>query len=121
VEIRLTPERPPRVQTLNLTAVMDPPGALYLLASRIATALGDADPCWPSDGPPLRDPAGEVTLLLRTAAAWTGSARVVEVLSSDGVSEALFRLVGSRGQVALGLATDPAVGAVTTVSFLPVG
>ena len=120
VEIRLTPERPPRVQTLSLTAVPKPPPAHRRLADRVADLLGEPDARWPVDVPsnPALDPTA-VTRELRAAAAWAGRCQVTGVVAGDGSGEATFRLAGERCAVHLALAVDEVTGRVTAVRIFP--
>jgi CubicO group peptidase (beta-lactamase class C family) len=120
VEIRMTPHRPPRVQTLRLTGVPHPPKRLRRLAERIAASLAGDVPPWPS----ALHPAPELDLArmhreLRAAAAWAGGCTVTEVLASDGTGEATFRLTGQRARLRLTLALPADSRRLTWFSLVP--
>jgi hypothetical protein len=121
VEIRLTPQRPPRVQTLAVTAVPHPPRRLRLLAERVAAAMAQ-------DGPQRW--FGELSLAtsaepdrvvgeLLVGRAWAGPSTVAEVLAGDGVQEATFRLAGRRAQLRLSLTVPPEGRLITGFSLVP--
>ena len=116
VEIRLSPERPPRVQTLSVTAVPDPPAPVVRLARRLAATLGEPVPDWP----PGWDVAerADVVRCLRVAAAWAGACRVSAVLGGDGASQATFRLEG-RVPLLLRLSWTPGTAALTSCTLTP--
>jgi CubicO group peptidase (beta-lactamase class C family) len=124
VEIRMSPELPPRVQTLTVTAVPEPSAALRRAADAVARLLG-------TDGEDLADetlsPGGELAVAddlrqeaarqLRVAAAWAGASRITEVVAGDGRREATFRLEGERCAVLLAVTVDPATGTVTALTL----
>jgi len=116
VEIRLSPERPPRVQTLSVTAVPDPPAPVVRLARRVAAALGEPAPDWPPGWDVADRP--EVLRCLRVAAAWAGACRVSAVLGGDGASQATFRLEG-RVPLLLRLSWTPGTTALTSCTLTP--
>jgi D-alanyl-D-alanine carboxypeptidase len=49
IDIRLTPERPPRVQLLQITAIPDSSPELLDIAKRLVHAIAEGDPRWPAD------------------------------------------------------------------------
>ncbi|MDQ1286809.1 MAG: Penicillin-binding protein [Actinomycetota bacterium] len=126
VEIRLSPELPPRVQSLLLVPVPDPEGAHRRAAAQVIARLGHDDPRWPADLP-LRLPLDEVeaTRRLRAASAWTGTASLGDVVASDGEREATYRVRGVRADLLLTLTTDPRAeapaqaAAVEDIVFVP--
>lgn len=125
VEILLTPELPPRVQTFAVTSVPEPPAPLQLAASRIVAALAHADgrPAidWPPDVPigagfdldAARRALGATAA--RFAPIWLGPA-----IAGDGERKATFRINSDRGNLDLALVLDPELGCVTSVSIVPV-
>jgi CubicO group peptidase (beta-lactamase class C family) len=120
VEIGLTPELPPRVQTLELRSVPEPPAALAALARRIVEALGTPEPAWPADvplAPAVDRPA--VERALRAAEALFGPLRLDRPTAGDGERTATWRLTSERGTLDLRLAVDPADGSPTEVAFVP--
>jgi CubicO group peptidase (beta-lactamase class C family) len=101
-ELRLTPERPPRVQSLTLAV---PPAAgspLRLWLDRIVALLNDGAPEWPSSLPtaPSLDTA-LLTRRLRTAAAWAGRCRITGYRSGDGETSATVDLQGDSASLIL--------------------
>jgi CubicO group peptidase (beta-lactamase class C family) len=101
-ELRLTPERPPRVQSLMLAV---PPAAgspLRAGLDRIVALLNDGAAEWPSSLPTV--PALDTALLLRrlrTAAAWAGRCRVTGYRSGDGETFATVDLQGEFASLVL--------------------
>ncbi len=101
-ELRLTPERPPRVQSLTLAL---PPAAgspLRLGLDRIVALLNDGAAEWPSSLPtaPSLDTA-LLTRRLRTAAAWAGRCRITGYRSGDGETSATVDLQGDFASLVL--------------------
>ena len=121
VEIQMSPERPPRVQWLELTSVPDPPPRLARLAERVVAILVEPDPVWPSDiglGDLVdRDRLGRE---LAATAALFGPLGLGPAIAGDGRASASWCLGGSRGAVTLSLSIDPE-GAVTVASLVPAG
>ena len=123
VEIRLTPQVPPQVQTLAVTAVRWPPADVRALADELAAALAEPDPAWPA-GWILDDaePADEVRRSLRVAAAWTGASRVATVTAGDGESHATFQLeprASRRTPLLLTVSWEPGTRRLTALTFVP--
>lgn len=104
VEIRLTPEREPRVQTLALLAVPDPSVALRRAVTMLRVSLNSTH----AAVPPLLaftedvDRAG-LQRLLQAGAAWAGRVTETEVVGGDGWSETAVRLSGARRDLVLGV------------------
>jgi CubicO group peptidase (beta-lactamase class C family) len=101
-EMRLTPERPPRVQSLTLAV---PPAAgspLRATLDRIVALLNDGADTWPSSlaiGPSL-----DTDLLmrrLRAAAAWAGRCRITGYRSGDGETSASADIQGEFASLVL--------------------
>jgi CubicO group peptidase (beta-lactamase class C family) len=125
-EILLSPELPPRVQTLNLTSVPEPPEALRRAAERIAAALHA-----PPSGPVAIDWPGEVTVaeamdlgqlvrVMRATEARFAPLVLGPVVEGDGERRATFRLEGPRGRVDLALVLDPEAACLDSVSLVPI-
>jgi hypothetical protein len=108
-EILLTPQHPPRVQSLSLVTVPQAPLAVRAVAEAVVSALAAPDPRWPAELSTAvdLDRAG-LTRLLRLASSWAGACDLAEVLSGDGVGLATFRLVGERAGLAMTVGVDPA-------------
>jgi CubicO group peptidase (beta-lactamase class C family) len=120
VEILLDPERPPRVQQLELTSVPEAPAPLTAIAERAAALLDQPGPSWPDDLR-LAETVDRTSLDrgLRAAEALFGPVILGPVLSGDGVMNASWRLRGERGDLTLSLEIDPADGAIRAVGLVP--
>lgn len=127
VEILLSPEVPPKVQTFALTSVPEPPAALRDAAARIVAALT------PSDGPgavsidwpgeltvaPAVD-LGAVARAMRATEARFGPVSLGPSTAGDGETKATFRLESPRGRLELALELDREAGCLSSVSIVPV-
>jgi CubicO group peptidase (beta-lactamase class C family) len=113
-QILLTPERQPRVQSVNL-AVPPAPGSPLAAAldSVVGWMNGDGDSC------PLAD--GVTARRLTAAAAWAGRCRVTAYTDGDGEATATAELAGEHATVSLSVGIDPATGQVgqASVSWQP--
>jgi CubicO group peptidase (beta-lactamase class C family) len=125
VEIQLTPEASPKVQTLGITSVPQPAAALDRAAGELVAAInasertGDAD--WPADlavGPDV-DLAG-VRRQMRAAEARFGPVELGPPVDGDGERKATFRLHGTRGHLELALTYDPDTACVGAFALVPV-
>jgi CubicO group peptidase (beta-lactamase class C family) len=123
-EILLSPELPPRVQSLSLTSVPEPPAALREAADRVVAALAA-----PADGAgassadvPLGPDVDRSTLArsLRAAEARFGAVRIGKSVEGDGARKATFRLDCARGALDLAIDWDPGTGLLTAVTLVPV-
>jgi hypothetical protein len=102
VQIRLTPQVPPLVQSLILTPVPDPAPRLRELAAAVVAGINAEPPGWPADLPvPDGCDPPSLTRLVRMAAGWAGPCSVGEVLAGDGEREATVRLSGTRAGLIL--------------------
>ncbi len=121
VDILLGPERPPRVQWLELTSVPEPPDDLTALAERIVALLAGPGPSWP-DHIALADGIDRAALdrELRATEAIFGPLSLGPATAGDGERKATWRLRGRAGDVNLSLERDPDVGPVRAVSLVPV-
>jgi CubicO group peptidase (beta-lactamase class C family) len=125
VAIQLSPQRPPRVQSLTF-AVPPAPGSVLAQALETVTAWlngGAAD--WPAALPlaPGAD-AGRIARRLRMAAAWAGPVATGAYLAGDGSASATVELLGQHATVVLSLLVSPSAGTlrqadVTLLSALP--
>jgi CubicO group peptidase (beta-lactamase class C family) len=124
VEILLTPEASPAVQTFGLTSVPEPAPALARAAAEIVGAIngregGGAD--WPAAlaiGPELD--LDSVRRQLRAAEARFGPVELGPPVDGDGDHKATFRLHGARGQLELALTYDPDNACVAALALVPV-
>ncbi len=125
VEILLSPELPPKVQTFALTSVPEPSAALQTAAARIVAAL---DP--PSSGPVIIDWPGELTVstavdlgavvrAMRATEARFGPITLGPPSAGDGETKATFRLDSPRGRLELGLELEPETGCLAGITLVP--
>jgi CubicO group peptidase (beta-lactamase class C family) len=132
VEIRLTPELPPRVQTLNLQVVPHPSDTLRYAITSLKWVINSALPQVPTLLA-LTDDVDQAALTrsLRLAQAWSGGVHEADVVGGDGVAETSVRLRGVRRDVVVTVrlavggpyAPDgsPRVRAVTIRPYSPAG
>jgi CubicO group peptidase (beta-lactamase class C family) len=125
IEILLSPELPPKVQTFSVTSVPEVPARLRSAAEVIVAAL---EP--PESGPIAIDwPAGlavgtsvdlgAVVRSMRATEARFGPVRLGSPIAGDGETKATFHLEGPRGRVDLNLELDPAIDCLSSVSLVP--
>jgi hypothetical protein len=124
VELRLTPQRPPRVQTLAFQLVPEPSLWLRRIVSMLVHEINRPVPHVPTLLPLTGAvDRGSLQRLLRSASAWAGACTVAEAVGGDGTAETTVRVHGDRRDLVLGVrlatAEPPApngewrVGAVT--------
>ena len=107
VEILVTPEAAPRLQTLRVTPVGDPSPALATAAERLLASAAEPAPGWPSDlarGEGLDLAA--VERALRVGAARFGAMRLGRPTSGDGRLTTTWDLATDRGRATLKLTLD---------------
>jgi CubicO group peptidase (beta-lactamase class C family) len=125
VEILMSPERQPKVQTLALTSVPEPSALLRRIAERIIGSVnagqGGGMVDWPSDVN-LGDQIdlGAVRRTLAATAARFTPVSLGSVMEGDGEGRATFRLQSDRGLLDLALEVDPDKPCVTAVSIAPI-
>ncbi len=100
IEIRMTPELPPRVQTLNLQIVPEPSAQLRHTLAQLAWSLNSPLPRVPE----LLALTAQVDRAalersLRLAQAWSGGVGEADVIGGDGVNESSVRFRGVRRDV----------------------
>ena len=119
VRIGLSPERTPRIQTLELTAVPDPPAELRRIAGVLAAALAADAPAWPSRELEAQRDADipAFNRALCAAAAAVGTCRLGEAVDGDGRHSATFRLTGEHGDLDLSLTIAPDTNRVSGLSL----
>ena len=108
-EIRLTPQRHPRVQSLTLAVPPAPDSPLAALLASLISLLNDGAPSWPAA---LTAPAGQDPGLLlrqfRMAAAWAGQCHPGAYRAGNGVTTATVELDGESARLILAVAADTA-------------
>jgi hypothetical protein len=107
-EIRLTPERHPRIQSLVLAVPPAPDSALSQLLDRLVSLLNDGASQWPSSLPVSA--AVDTALLIRqvrTAAAWAGRCRPGAFCSGNGETSVALELDGEMARLILTVSADP--------------
>jgi CubicO group peptidase (beta-lactamase class C family) len=122
VEIVLGPERPARVQWLELTSVPDPSPALTAIAGRVVELLGEGRPSWPAELP-LDETVDRERLdrELRAADAIFGPLALGAVIAGDGAAKASWRLTGPRGRVTLAVELADDRATIAAISLVPDG
>jgi CubicO group peptidase (beta-lactamase class C family) len=123
-EVLLSPDLPPKVQSLTLTSVPDPAAELRAAAERIVEVLREISAGRPASlaNVPLGDTVDRVAVLraLRAAEAGFGPTGLGKPVAGDGETTATYRLAGDRGALDLVMTWDPAAGVLTDVSLVPV-
>ena len=108
VQIQLSPERPPRVQSLALAVPPAAGSALYVTLDAVIDWLNGADRDWPLAVPVA---GGVDTVMmarrLRMAGAWAGPCRFAAVKAGDGTASVAAELVGEHATITLTLVIDP--------------
>jgi CubicO group peptidase (beta-lactamase class C family) len=118
VEIRLSPEAPPLIQTLGLTSVPEPSAALAAIGDAIVQALTHPAPEVPVDldlGSAVDRPA--LARILRIAGARYAPVVLGPPVGGDGLGSATWRVRGDRGELELAIERDQASGTVTSVAL----
>ena len=120
VEIRLTPQSPPLVQTLTVTGVPNASPRMLAAAELVAERLGHDDP-GVLEGLPLAAGADrpEVIRQLRAGGSWAGRSTVSGVLAGDGSRDVTFRLTGGRLPLQLRLIIDHASTDIAVITLTP--
>jgi len=119
-QIQLSPERPPRVQSLTLAV---PPAAGSPLGTTLAAVLAwlnGTDRDWPESIPVAATAdAGLLARRLRMAAAWAGRCHLGAYRAGDGAAAVAVELPGEHATLALTLIVDPASGLIRQADILP--
>jgi CubicO group peptidase (beta-lactamase class C family) len=126
VEILLSPEATPKIQTFSVTSVPEPPAALRDAAAALVAAMtppdgGPVSIDWPSSlkAADTLD-VGPVVRAMRATEARFGPVRLGPAIASDGTTKATYRLESSRGALDLVVDYDPAAQCIAVVSIVPV-
>jgi serine-type D-Ala-D-Ala carboxypeptidase/endopeptidase len=119
-EIRLTPEDPPRVQSLALAVPPAPGSALAEAIAAIISLLNAAARHWPADQPVSGSvDTGLVVRRLRMAAAWAGPCRAGALRSGNGRTTAALELDGEFARLSLAVEVDADSGRLHRVDVAP--
>lgn len=125
VELLLSPENPPRVQSVALTSAPEPPAILRDAAERIVAALeapdqGPVSIDWPRDLIVTeRVEVGKVVRAMRATEARFGPVELGPVIEGDGETKATFRLHSPHGRLDLALQLDPVARCLDAVALVP--
>jgi CubicO group peptidase (beta-lactamase class C family) len=103
-QILLTPERPPRVQSLTLAVPPERGSVLGDMLDRFMAWLNGGEPVPMSD----EVDASLLTRRVRTAAAWCGPCELDSYTAGDGVSTVTVHLAGRHANLTMSLSIDPA-------------
>ena len=118
LEILVTPEAEPRLQTLRVTPVGDPSPALVAAAERLLAAAVEPAPAWPSDL--ARGDAPDLVAVeraMRAGSARFGAMCLGRPVAGDGRLTTTWDLATDRGRATLKLGLDPETGAVTEAAL----
>jgi CubicO group peptidase (beta-lactamase class C family) len=107
LEIRLSPQSPPRVQSLVVVALPDPSPAFGATLRALVAVTHDPVPTWPAAvaaaGGLDAEAAGRA---LRVGADVAGPQQIVGLVDGDGERKATLRLTGPRGDLVMSVETD---------------
>jgi hypothetical protein len=104
VQIQLTPERPPRVQSLTLTVPPAPDSPLREVLEDVIAWLNGAEPVPAAEGVDAALLARRVT----AAAAWAGACTPGAYTAGDGTAAVTVELTGEHAKLNLSLTIDSA-------------
>ena len=110
-QIQLTPQKPPRVQSLTLAIPPAEGAPLARVLDAVVGWLNNGSPAWPESIPV--GGGADTRLLarrLRMAAAWTGPVRTGAYRAGDGAASVTVELDGEHARALLALLVDPATG-----------
>ena len=120
VQIQLTPQREPRVQSLTLAVPPAPGSPLRATLDALLAWLNGTDRDW---APAIAvSDAVDTSLLarrLRMAAAWAGECRIDAWKAGDGATSATVALTGEHADLTLSLLVDPSSGTLRQADILP--
>jgi len=119
VEILLSPEARPGVQTFRLTSVPDPAEPLASVASAVIGAVNAPEPALPGDlvfGPQVDRTA--LARILRVAAARFAPVTLGPAVAGDGSISATWRLRSERGELELSTERDPGTGVLASLNLV---
>jgi CubicO group peptidase (beta-lactamase class C family) len=118
VEIQLTPEVPPRVQSLQLAVPPAPDGPLARVVTALLGFLNDPAPGWPAGVAVAHGlDTGVLARQFRMAAAWAGRCAAGAVAAGDGQGSVTVELDGEHARLLLAVAVDPVTGRLHQASL----
>lgn len=126
VEILLSPEREPKIQTLAITSVPDPSAPLQRAAAALVAAMTPPEGrpvsiAWPSELSAAENlDTGAVVRAMRATEARFGPVTLGPAIAGDGETKATWRLESPRGDLDLAIEHDPARDCLVVVSIVPV-
>jgi CubicO group peptidase (beta-lactamase class C family) len=126
VEILLTPENPPRVQSLAVTVPPAADSALWrqtrALIDLLNSSLSDGAPSWPAELPVsgLVD-SGLLLRQLRMARAWAGACRPGAFCGGNGQTSTVIELDGEHAGLTLAVELDRGQRSLRRVVIAPRG
>ena len=126
VEILLTPENPPRVQSLTVTVPPAADSALWrqtqALIDLLNSSLSDSAPSWPAELPVsgLVD-SGLLLRQLRMARAWAGVCRPGAFCGGNGQTSTVVELDGEHAGLTLAVELDRGQRSLRRVDIAPRG
>ena len=121
-EIRLTPEDPPRVQSLSLAVPPAPGSALAQAIAAVISSLNAGPRDWPADLPVSASVDTSVVLRqLRMAGAWAGPCQAGALRSGNGRTTAVVELDGEHARLSLALEVDADSGRLSRAEVAPLG
>jgi serine-type D-Ala-D-Ala carboxypeptidase/endopeptidase len=107
-EIRLTPEREPRVQSFTLAVPPAPDGPLGQVVTALIALLNGGARGWPPTVPVAGSVVTGVLLRqLRMAAVWAGPCRVRAFRAGNGETSSTVELDGETGRLLLSVVISP--------------
>jgi CubicO group peptidase (beta-lactamase class C family) len=122
VSIQVTPEPRPLVQSLLVTAVLDPSVRLVEAATALLDAAASTAAAWPASVATSTSlDVAAVERSMRAAGPRFGAMRLGLPMAGDGVTTATWAVDGERGAAELRLAFDGEAGPVTTVTLVSPG
>jgi CubicO group peptidase (beta-lactamase class C family) len=118
LEIRLSPEPAPLVQTFDVTSVPEPNATLAKVAGRIVRAVNGRTPALPTTlklGAAVDRAA--VDRVLRIAGARFAPISLGPAVGGDGAASATWRIRSERGELELAIDLDASSGELTSLAL----
>ena len=118
VEIRLSPEASPLIQTFNVTSVPAPAETLQARGAALVAAINGERPAVPSEfdlGPDLDRVA--LDRIVRIVGARYAPLVLGPATAGDGTTEATWRLQSDQGELDLVLRLDPHLDRITNLAI----